>query len=1167
METASTKRKPSILSPDIEIWTEGKTDWRYLQKAHKKLGLDLNIKFQEFDDDMGDQKLLDTCKTFARKRHTGPMLFIFDRDNEYIVKEVNDKYQSYKNWGNNVYSFALPIPTHRVGFKNLCMEFYFADEELKTQDSQGRRLFLTCEFNENSGKHNLDPTINVGHNVVLKGFTEPQKTKIIDSEVYDKSNNNIALSKASFAHNIVNDIEPFCSFDFKEFIQIFEVIDQIIQVSRPRESIYFPDQTNFAAGLQGLDTPQKIDNVFRTLLNILEMTLLLFIATTIRCYGESILSEPERFKKKARPIKNILSEKFREPSLSTLHELGRHCYYLVDSTAPERLVQMKGCLETVMVLGDIGQVIEDLEKLYPPRPGTAIIANKTEISKSINDFVLPEMAKYASKSKGSLHQRIKEAGDAISPDITTWQNALTVLLSKLEPILSNKFVLKTLETVDTHEGTYSISVRTYSGFTSKQSVISIPTEEIEQYESNLSEMLISNDVAVQLFPFLLIKDDSLFFYKRTRASGYEYYSIKKDRVYIHETKRKFNHSVFRTGSRQALFWTEVLPSINPKNGVKANIPTEGLTSFIGRRIQINSIIEEIVEIPNQNGIIYGPGGIGKTALMRQISKELFDTPKNETIAFDNIIWVSAKSDFYDYIFDTVEYKDPQFKSLDHVLWAILEFFSFENLDEYDFEDRKDLALQLLERNKVLLVLDNFECVSSSEADKIIKFLEIEVKRALRTKPDNFKVIITSRKQIPSGFHQIELNGLDLEESKLLMAEIHKRYPSTKPELTDEQKERLHEVTKGIPIVLIHCLARIYERNQPIEVVIASIPRYSSQIVQFSYKEILQEVEKSDSEAVQLQILLLLELMNRPLMIRQIADIMGVNEHVIESRIPTLVDYQCLRRVNQDNQEKFVINENIRLLTRSLAQKHSALVKDIRRKIAHNLSIDQQMDYTTEEREVVEIFENYLAQRECVEAERFIEQQLRKMPDSILINYHYARYLKEEKRDSNKAIEILERIRERSGNHYSILRTLFSCYISLSVPNFDKASVYVEQLESDLGDNEALKLEIADFYIRWSNQIKQTRKLDPLEELQRQSQYKSLASKAIAILKRTKTITPQVYYMFAQGYSNEQNYELALRLINRAIIKASRGGEEYPKSFDSLKWFILKNLESHEKHKH
>ena len=133
----------------------------------------------------------------------------------------------------------------------------------------------------------------------------------------------------------------------------------------------------------------------------------------------------------------------------------------------------------------------------------------------------------------------------------------------------------------------------------------------------------ADDIHIHVYPFLLIRDDALFYYRRTIPTGYQYASLLSDRVHIEPTKIKFSQALFGVGSRQELFWTDVLPTENPVNHIRANIPEEGPAEFIGRKKVINQINDEIVGLVNDNGIIYGPGGIGKTALMIQLTKELY----------------------------------------------------------------------------------------------------------------------------------------------------------------------------------------------------------------------------------------------------------------------------------------------------------------------------------------------------------------------------------------------------------------------------------------------------------------------------------------------------------------------------------------------------------------
>lgn len=1133
-------------SPEAAIWTEGKTDWKHLKKALEKLEMDLNISFHEYEDkDMGDRELLRKCKTFAETWHATPLIFVFDNDNDDLVKKITDPDQEYKDWGNNVFSFAIPVPSHREYCRNICIEMYYTDMELGTEDSSGRRLFLTSEFNECSGTHKDDDTIHVGSKKELRSVTAKEKAKIVGSGVH-RGEDSIALSKSDFVDSIYNDIPSFCQFDFEEFGKIFDIVQTIIQVAKPKINMYFPDFDEFLDNLQEEPLSRQLGDIFECMINILELTSQIFIVATIRCYEDIIVEEPVKYLKKARDIKRTITRKFANPSLATLYELTRHCFHLVDDEAPEELLDMRDCLEDRIALGAIEYLFDDLTKIFPEDKTSRSRSRRTRIRGRAKVLrILSDFSRYGNKIN-LVRSRIEDEGDDLELTVETWQKALKTLVNVVAPILSCTFTLTSVTQVDTASGDYLVSIDKYKDGHKHPSYKVITDDEVEEYQDKTSDLLMTrqdSQISIALFPFLLIKDDQLFFYKRTRVKGYEYYSIPGDCVYIYPTKKKFGYSVFRAGgkgSRQAFFWIEVVPSLNPKNNIKANIPVADYVNFVGREEQKIKIKQEIIEIPNRDGMIYGLGGVGKTALMQQLSLEIFEEENLENVFFDNIIWVSAKSDFYNPTFNLIEKGKQQIESLDNIISAIFQFFEFEGLDEYDFEDRKELVIELLKENKILLILDNFETIEQEEADKIIEFLSIEVKRALRRYPNSFKVIITSRKLRPSGFYQVQLKGLDPEDSKDLMRSLSERYGSRQV-LPEAQMDRIYEATNGVPIIIKHCFGQIYEYHRSFEDVIGNLPIESNLAVEFSYREIFGLLKE---DICQLRIILLLEIINCPLLIRQIAEILEIDEREIRTKIKTLVEFQCVRRIFQRTKEKYLIDAEARLFTKRLARENDKLALDIRQKVTHNFSIEKQLSYTSEEANVVTMFDEFLATKQYLDAEDFIRREIGKSPKSVLLNFHYAKFLKEQRRET-EAIEILEDIREIENNHPVILRLLFSCYTSLEVPNYSKANTYVEELEnSDLFNDQDLKLEIAEFYVNWSTTTR-LRKFDwRPEEIARQKRYKRLADKAISTLDRITDRTHKVYYLLAQGRLNKWDYDGALTMIERALHLIEDGPTDY-----------------------
>lgn len=1144
---------------DVIIWTEGITDARHLGKAAEKLGIKLKIEFKEAIES-GNDVLLKKCKVFSESPQNVPMVFIFDPDDKDILKNVSDEPNKYKSWGNNVFSFGLPIPQHRKDFKNVCIELYYTDEDIETIDRNGRRLFLTSEFNPVSGTCLHDPMIHIGNIHRLKGATTASNAKIVDADVF-REDENIALPKADFADYVYNDVSPFHHFDMHEFKAIFELIETILEKAEPKINLGLPDLDEFFKAAEQMRPPEQLSGILETMTNILELALEVFIVCTIRVYENLIINPPTELSKKTKGITKLLLEKYRFPSLSTVHELARHCYYLIDSGAPDELLAMKDCLSKRFILGDLGNCFDDLEIIFPPDSAKGRLVQKAQTSKVFFDFIIPEVAKYSARLD-SLKQELEDMDPAFltTLSIARWQNALRTLMDMARPLFDQVFVHSKIESTDTANRQYIIDVREYVKGMVEISKKSISFDELEDYEPNTYSLLMNdgNDKkAINLSPFLAIKDDRLFYYKKTTQRGYLYYSaLESQPVYLLETKTKFNHSVFRTASRgaqQALFWTEVIPSLNEMNGVRANIPSEGNVDFVGRKRQLAKVRQEIIEIPNQNGIIYGLGGVGKTALMIQLSTELFN---EKDIIFKNIVWITAKTNYYNPTLDLVKPEDKQFESLDSIMSTILNFFEFENIEEYGFEDKKDLFLELLRDNNILLVLDNFETISKREAEEIVRFFEVEVKHWIRKCPQNFKAIITSRKQIPSGFHQIELTGLDPKESKLLMTRLFKHYEGNNPDLTDDQKNILHQATFGIPVLIKHCLGQIYEYNRPFDSVIKSLnSAQPNRAVEFSYAEVFK-LAKEDN--YKLEIILLLELIGCPLLIRQIAEILEITEFEIESKIPSLVNFQCIERTNYGRDEKYSVNDEVRLFTRRLLQDNKVLTEEVRQKIIRNFTLEKQMDYTTEEQVTVSIFNDYVSGGRLLEAETFMVEQLDKKPDSILLKFHYSKYLKEQRGNVEKAIQTLENVQRSGSYHPSILRFLISCYLAMKIPNYNEAYVYVQQLQEMNIEDESLILELAEYYVRWATFVQMNRPTnpDPLKERLRQQHYKELADKALSLLDKVKNRTHFVYYLLAQSYYNKWDGKNSWKMIETAIQLCERDPAYYTTYLNLRK--VIKN---------
>jgi len=219
-----------------QIMTEGKTDVRHLEAALRSLqkkGLFSSLEIR-FIDGLGDDNLKQRCSACCEVANQFPIIAIFDRDSPAILKDVHDDSKGFKRWGNKVYSFAIPKPTHRDN-PDVCIELYYRDEEIMRLDPNGRRLFLNFEFNKTSYRHSENKSLSTIKSNEVNN--KNNSLKIIDSAVYDDAHKNVALSKNDFAKYVLN-LEPgFDDFDFSEFSAIFDVIEKILQLHNPDSAV------------------------------------------------------------------------------------------------------------------------------------------------------------------------------------------------------------------------------------------------------------------------------------------------------------------------------------------------------------------------------------------------------------------------------------------------------------------------------------------------------------------------------------------------------------------------------------------------------------------------------------------------------------------------------------------------------------------------------------------------------------------------------------------------------------------------------------------------------------------------------------------------------------------------------------------------------------------
>ena len=218
------------LNNKVIIFTEGKTDVKYLKLALQKLqgykDISSRIEFYDIEHakNTGDGELAKIFDYLQKGNDTNIKICMFDRDNPtYIFSDT------FLRGNNQVYKFNLCTPQHRSKTDLISVEHCLTDSELKTVDANGRRIFLAGEFSKIT-RITADEQYVCHHKIgsnpleILDGSNDKKVYKI---SANDESN--YALTKDDFVQHIIDNDPGFVKFSFDGFRPTLDTIKAIIQ--------------------------------------------------------------------------------------------------------------------------------------------------------------------------------------------------------------------------------------------------------------------------------------------------------------------------------------------------------------------------------------------------------------------------------------------------------------------------------------------------------------------------------------------------------------------------------------------------------------------------------------------------------------------------------------------------------------------------------------------------------------------------------------------------------------------------------------------------------------------------------------------------------------------------------------------------------------------------
>ncbi len=283
-------------------------------------------------------------------------------------------------------------------------------------------------------------------------------------------------------------------------------------------------------------------------------------------------------------------------------------------------------------------------------------------------------------------------------------------------------------------------------------------------------------------------------------------------------------------------------------------------------------------------VLHGSGGVGKTALALEVCYDIVlrSLEKSNEFDYNFILWLSSKEEelVYDPIIGNLNINKlmPQFSTLNDLLNSLSGLLAIS-------VSSAEKMISELDQYSGIIVLDNYETISTDEKKKINEFINMC--------PRNIQFIITSRIIEDIAENSIPLVGFGEEDGKIF---IQKYCEDNlyQPCFDNSLQVDFIKETCGNPLIMVLSLGRIIEGLVTMQDIVGYLRNYATTEVEtladFMYKSMLEEVIIALSEEKKCDvgnILNVIFIYGEPIDLYSLRDLTGVETKVLEDVVSIL----------------------------------------------------------------------------------------------------------------------------------------------------------------------------------------------------------------------------------------------------------------------------------------